>query len=251
MTRPIVSRLAVLAAVLLTLSACGDSPTQAGQPRTPGLSTPVQDVQTPVGCVIEGFCVLPPLIVDGGCDPWESLDWCDGGDCMTTVPWSPVHQGTMGCPGGGGAPGAGGGTIPPPTDPGSICPTAATGDCPEAPEGPECEDCNPPEEESTICPQPFVGNVLPALINVAGRNHEFQFTGTPTRPLRRLTGGASPATYQIGLPESSKNAWWIAESGTIRVMCRGAWVRRRLWVGQLYMVDSDLHMVMGPGHPDF
>jgi hypothetical protein len=70
-------------------------------------------------------------------------------------------------------------------------------------------------------------------------------------PLRRLTGGASPATYRIGLPTTSRDGWWIAESGTIRLVCRGAWITRRIWLGQAYVVGSDLHMVMGPGHPDF
>jgi hypothetical protein len=93
--------------------------------------------------------------------------------------------------------------------------------------------------------------VQPALITVAGRNHEFSFTSTLTYPFTRLTGGRSPATYEIGLPTASRDAWWIAQAGTITVWCRGAWITRKTWLGTLTVVDSDLHMVMGPGHPDF
>jgi hypothetical protein len=248
--RKLFLRLATLAGVVITLAACADSPTQSEQPQSaPALEPagPVQDTQVQ-GCVLEGFCVLEP-VSPAPCDPWEDLNWCegDGGSCITSV-FQPTDPTVQSCPGDGGG---GGGLLPPPPPPDDgTSLDEATATCAEPP-APECEDCNPPEEESTICPQPFVGNVLPTLINIAGRNHEFQFTGTLSYPLRRLTGGASPATYQIGLPETSKDTWWIAESGTIQVMCRGAWISRRLWVGQLYVVGSDLHMVMGPGHPDF
>ena len=110
----------------------------------------------------------------------------------------------------------------------------------------ECIDCNPPEAESDICPAPFLGNVQPTLINIAGRNHEFRFSG----PLTRLDGGRSPSLYKIERPKSSEDAWWIAEAGTIRLVCRDAWITRRLWLGHAYVQSSDLHMVMGPGHPD-
>lgn len=161
---------------------------------------------------------------------------------MTSVD-DPTDVTVQGCPGDGGGTPPPGGDTPPPSggDPGTT-PTDSI---------PDCVDCNPPEEESTICPQPFLGNVQPALITVAGRNHEFSFSSTPTYPFTRLTGGASPATYSIGLPTTSKDAWWIAQAGTITVWCRGAWISRKLWVGTLTVVGSDLHMVMGPGHPDF
>lgn len=248
-------RLTTLVAALFTLAACADSPTESDQPqraRDAAPGTLVQDAQTVQGCVLKGLCVLDP-VSPAPCDPWESVNWCDGdgnGDnCMMSV-FDSADPTVQSCPGDDGGASGGGGTLPPPGD-GTTCPVSeATTTCPAPPEE-ECEDCNPPEEESTICPQPFLGNVQPALITVAGRQHEFQFTGTLTYPLRRLTGGASPATYQIGLPETSKDAWWIAESGTIRLMCRGAWITRRIWLGQAYVVGSDLHMVMGPGHPDF
>jgi hypothetical protein len=238
----------VLAGVVLALNACADSPLQPDHPRAPELApgAAVRDEQVQ-GCVLEGLCVIDP-IAGGWCEPWMELDWnCDDdeGECATSVgdptapEWATTVQGCPGTDGGGGNPG--GGTPPPGgSDPVTTPPDSTT-----------CEDCNPPEEESTICPQPFLGNVQPALITVAGRNHEFQFHGSPTYPLRRLTGGASPATYRIGLPTTSKDSWWIAESGTITVFCRGAWITRRMWIGTLTVVDSDLHMVMAPGHPDF
>jgi hypothetical protein len=220
--RNLIFRIAAIAGVVLTLGACADSPTQSTQSapdRAPGTSVQQTQVQ---GCVSDGVCVLDPIVVDP-CDPYEALDWCedDGGTCMTSV-FQSTDPTVQSCPGDGGTPG-GGGTPPAPGDPGTVCPTTDTGLCPRA----------------------------PALITVAGRNHEFQFHGSPSYPLRRLTGGRSPATYQIGLPTTSKDAWWIAESGTITVYCRGAWITRRLWVGTLTLVDSDLHMVIGPGHPDF
>lgn len=241
--RNLIIRLAFLGAVL-TLGACADSPTQADRRSAPDLAAPAQDARlAPQGCVLDGLCSLPPIVVDGGCDPWMELDWsCDnGGECMTAAgdPTDPDSTITIqGCPGGGGG-GSGGGYTPPP------------GSEPNPPAEGECEDCNPPEEESTICPQPFLGNTQPALITVAGRNHEFQFRSTVTYPFKRLTGGRSPATYEIGLPTSSKDTWWIAERGTITVWCRGAWLTRTHWLGTMTVLESDLHMVMGPGHPDF
>lgn len=248
--RNLVLRLAAIAGVVLTLGACADSPTQADQQPAPYHSGPVQ-TQAPMGCVVDGLCVLPPLIVDGGCDPWESLDWCDPGDCMTSVPWTPDSQGTMGCPGSGGAPGGGGGTPPPPTDPDAICPTADTGTCPPNDPEPVCEiDCEETTEDSPICPQPLRGKTLTALVNVAGRNHEFQFTGEMDR-VNRLAG-RSPAWYKISGPTASKDTWWIAESGNIQLVCWGRWhFRNSLWIGTVVVQSTDLHMVMGPGHPDF
>jgi hypothetical protein len=250
--RNFVLRLATIAGVLFTLGACADSPTQSDQQRAPDL--PAQDAQVQ-GCVSDGLCVLPP-ISGGWCEPWMELDWdCDdgGGECMTAA-GDPTHPqesvGVQSCPGGGGGGTGGGGDSGGGDgggdDRGTICIQSYTEPC-----APECEDCNPPEEESNICPSPFLGNVQPALIPVAGRNHEFSFSSTLTYPFKRLTGGRSPATYEIGLPTASRDAWWIAQAGTITVWCRGAWITRRHWVGTLTVVDSDLHMVMGPGHPDF
>jgi hypothetical protein len=240
-----VIRLAVIMGAVLTTGACADSPTQSEHQRSSGIAVPVGDEQVaPQGCVVGGLCTLPP-ISGGWCDPYEELDWsCDdgGGECMTSVedPTDPEEAMTVqSCPSPGG--GSGGGvTTPPPSggDPGTICPSSDTGTC-------------SPEEESTICPQPFIGNVQPALITVAGRNHEFQFHSSLTYPFKRLTAGRSPATYEIGMPTSSRDTWWIAERGTITVWCRGAWISRTHWLGTLTVVDSDLHMVMGPGHPDF
>lgn len=241
--RNLVLRVAFLGAVL-TLGACADNPAQSDQQREADLAAAAQDEQvTPQGCVADGgVCQLPPER-GGWCDPYEELDFScdDDGQCMTSV-GDPRDVTVQGCPGDGDA---GGGYEPPPggADPGT--PPPATDSIPD------CVDCNPPEEESTICPQPFLGNVQPALITIAGRNHEFSFSSTPTYPFTRLTGGRSPATYEIGLPTTSRDAWWIAQAGTITVWCRGAWITRKHWVGTLTVVDSDLHMVMGPGHPDF
>ena len=244
--RNLVLRIAAIAGVVFTLGACGDNPTHPEQQqRAPDVVVPALDAQAPMGCVIEGMCVLPPLIVDGGCDPWESLDWCDPGDCMTSVPWNPDSQGTMGCPGGGGAPGGGGGAPPPPTGPDAICPTADTGSClPGEAEG--------EEEYSDICPQPIQGKVATALVPIAGRNHEFKFEG----PFWRVNPlvGRSPAWYRIARPKLSKDDSWMAESGYIQLVCWGRYqiiLGTRTWVGTMYVQSTDLHVVMGPGHPDF
>ena len=233
--------------VLLILGACSDV-------TTPG---PLLD-GSGAGGVQSGECtkqangsyLCPPVTNDPvyPADPCtELIESTGGGDIESTTqscppsgddgggsPAPPPDDGT-----GGDEPIDGGGETPPPSGGGTEEP------------GLECYDCNPPEEESNICPQPFLGNVQPALIPVAGRSHEFRFSSTVTYPFTRLTGGRSPATYEIGLPTASKDAWWIAQAGTITVWCRGAWITRKLWVGTLTVVDSDLHMVMGPGHPDF
>lgn len=244
------SRLAAIAGVVLTLGACADSPTQADQQRAPDLPATAKDEQVaPQGCVIDGLCVLPP-ISGGWCDPYEELDWsCDddgGGECMTSVgdPTDP-EGGTIvqSCPGGGGGDPGGGGTIPPPPsdDPGTICPTSDTGEC-------------PPEEEeySDICPQPILGKVATALVPIAGRNHEFKFEGTFWR-VNPLVG-RSPAWYKMDQPALSKDSWWMAESGQLLLVCWGRYAvitGRRVWLGTMYVQDTELHVVMGPGHPDF
>ena len=99
---------------------------------------------------------------------------------------------------------------------------------------------------------PFPSSSPRLTKTLTGEDNLLQFHSSEIYPFTRLTAGRSPATYEIGLPATSKDAWWIAESGTITVWCRGAWIRAgSLWLGTLTVVDSDLHMVMGPGHPDF
>jgi hypothetical protein len=242
------ARLAGLAAALF-VGACADGPTTPDQ-RAPDLSPPARDEQVaPQGCVVDGLCTLPPIVVDGGCDPWEELDWScdDGGDCMTSidVPADPGGAITVqGCPpDGGGGPGGGGSLSPPGDDSGdAVCPTAAT------------ESCTPVEEEaySDICPQPIMGKVATALVNVAGRNHEFKFEG----PFWRVDPlvGRSPAWYKLQRPALSKDSWWMAEGGNIQLVCWGRYVTvlgSRVWGGTLYVQNTALHVVMGPGHPDF
>lgn len=234
------SSLVILAGVVLTLGACTDSPTQPDRQRvadvTPAVAVHEAQVQ---GCVLEGFCFLDP-ISGGWCEPWMHLDWtCDDGDseCTTSagdprdLEWATAVQG---CPDGG-TPLPGGG------DPGTAPPdsTACGADCP--PEG--------EEEDSDICPEPLGGRTLTYLVNIAGRNHEFQFTGTMHRvnPL----SGRSPAWYRISGPTASKDTWWIPESGNIQLVCWGRWHFRTVWLGTIVVQDDDLHMVMGPGHPDF
>lgn len=150
------------------------------------------------------------------------------------------------CPGDGSGD-SGGGTPPPPDDGPTTCPEAKTSECPQPP-AEECDDCNAPEEaDADICPQPLMGRTLPYLVNIAGRNHEFQFSGT----MWRVDAGRSPSTYNISGPHASKDNWWIAESGTIRLVCWGRWVTRSFWYGTVVVQDDDLHFVMAPGHPDF
>lgn len=73
------------------MSGCTDLPTgpQLGAEQVVGTGSSV-DNQTVQGCVIEGYCVLPPISGGGStCDPHLQLDWsCDdgGGDCMTSQP---------------------------------------------------------------------------------------------------------------------------------------------------------------------
>lgn len=118
---------------------------------------------------------------------------------------------------------------------------------------PAGEEPTPEEEaDAATCPSILSGKVITALITVAGRTHEFRFDG----PMQRVGRGSKPATYQISGPKTSEDSWWIAESGTITVTCWGFFTPQyqgaRLWIGTAnYAGQSDLHMVMGPGHPDF
>jgi hypothetical protein len=254
--RNLTLRRATIVGVLAILGACADLPTRADQQRAPDL--PAQDAQVQ-GCVSDGLCPLPP-ISGGWCEPWMELDWdCDdgGGECEASVGDPSDPEGAVSvqsCPGGGdgdtgGGGGVGGGGGDGGSGPGTVCPTSDTGSCPE----PVCEiDCPAEEEEfdSDICPQPLRGRTVTTLIDVAGRNHEFQFTGRMNRvnPLM----GRSPASYTISGPTLSEDGWWIAESGTIQLVCWGRWrFRNSLWVGSVFVQATDLHMVMAPGHPDF
>ena len=240
--------LAGLAAALF-IGGCADAPTMPEQ-RAGDAAAPAQDgAVLPQGCVTEGLCLLPPIVVDGGCDPWLELDWdCGGGECMSSAgqPTTPeLGMTVQGCPPGGGDGDGGGGSTPPPADcgdPGTILPTSVMSECPPTEE----------EEESDICPQPIRGKVATALVNVAGRNHEFTFEG----PFYRVNPlvGRSPAWYSIRRPTISKDDWWIAESGNLQLVCWGRYqiiLGTRTWVGQMYVQSTELHMVMGPGHPDF
>ncbi len=250
--RNLLLRLALLAGVVLTIGGCADSPTQPTPQAAPdvGPGGPVMDDQVQ-GCVLEGLCILEP-VTPAPCDPYESLSWCEP-DCMTSV-FQPLDQNVQGCPGGGGDPGTGGGAPPPPpTTPDPTCLTADDGTCQPGPE-PVCEvDCpadGEDEADSDICPQPVRGRTLTALVNVAGRNHEFQFSGRMDR-VNRLAG-RSPAWYSISRPAASKDNWWIAESGTIQLVCWGGWkFRNSVWIGSISVQATDLHMVMSAGHPDF
>jgi hypothetical protein len=123
---------------------------------------------------------------------------------------------------------------------------------PDFPDGIEDEEdvpsanCGP---LSRRCPR-ILGKVVTAAIAVAGRLHTFKFEG----PFVRSAATSVPGTYAIG-PTVSEDAWWIAESGTITVDCLGFYlpVRSglRVWVGHATYRTGDLHMVMGPGNPDF
>jgi hypothetical protein len=252
-------RLTMLAGAMLTLGSCADSPTGSDrQQRTADVppGAPVHNTQVVQGCVLEGLCILDP-VSPAPCDPWESLRWCDGegdGDnCMTSV-FDSSDLTVQSCPGDdGGMPGGGGAPPPPPGD-GTTCPVdEAPTTCPVPPDSAACEaDCPPPEEEvdSDICPEPLDGRTLTYLVGIAGRNHEFKFTGRMNR-VNPLVG-RSPAWYKISGPTASKDTWWIAESGNIQLVCWGGWrFRNTVWVGTVVVQDDDLHMVMGPGHPDF
>lgn len=249
-------RFVVLAGAVLTLGACADIPTQPDQQRAPDLAAPAQDEQVaPQGCVIDGPCVLPP-ISGGWCDPYEELDWsCDDENCMTSVgePTDPEGATTVqGCPGdgsGGGGDDGGGGTTPPPPgcDPGTVSPTSVS-------VASECDGEGEEEEYTDICPQPIMGKVATALVPIAGRNHEFKFEGTFYR-VNPLVG-RSPAWYKMDptRPALSKDSWWMATSGNLLLVCWGRYVTvmgTRVWGGTVYVQDTEISVVMGPGHPDF
>jgi hypothetical protein len=94
--------------------------------------------------------------------------------------------------------------------------------------------------------------VATVLVPIAGRTHEFKFEGT----FRRVNPlvGRSPAWYQIDRPALSKDSWWMAERGNLQFVCWGKYVvigSRRTWSGTMYVQDTELHVVMGPGHPNF
>lgn len=147
--RKFILRRAIFAVALLALPGCYDSPTLSDQPPPDLAGIPFRDQQL-AGCVGDGLCLLPPVVVIGRCDPWTSLDWC-GGNCIESSLGSPDddHQAPASCPiGGGGIPGSGsagggspGGGTPPPSGPGD-CPTAAESICPMEPPPDTCATGN-------------------------------------------------------------------------------------------------------------
>lgn len=99
------------------------------------------------------------------------------------------------------------------------------------------------------CPK-VLGKVITAGIRVAGTLHTFKFEG----PFTRSSATSVPATYPIR-PTVSEDGMWIAESGSVTVYCYGFYIPIRsgvrVFVGTASYASSDLHMVMGPSHPDF
>jgi hypothetical protein len=203
----------------------------------------------------DGSYLCPPITNDpvypsdpcmestGSADLESTTQSCppSGGDDGSTAP--PPDDGST-----GGDDPIGGGTPPPSGDDGTEQPGV---ECPDSKCTPVCEvDCEETTEDSDICPQPLGGRTLITLVNVAGRNHEFQFSGEMNR-VNPLVG-RSPAWYRISGPTASKDTWWIAESGNIQLVCWGRWhLRNSVWLGTVVVQATDLHMVMGPGHPDF
>lgn len=113
---------------------------------------------------------------------------------------------------------------------------------------PECED-----KQFAGCPKELWGKYITAGITVGTTLHTFHFDGVMTRI---STSRRSPARYTIAHPTTSTDAWWIAESGWIGTRCIGVFIpvedHEDRWVGKAwYAGENDLHMVMGPGHPNF
>lgn len=118
---PTLLRMMVLAGLLISAGACGDTPTEPGA-ALPDAAARYNEVQ---GCVVGGICVLPPISSGGGsgwCGP-RMGDCGDGewGTCITGAPGTsdPEMGYLSSCPGGdgggGGGPwGGGGGSTPPP-----------------------------------------------------------------------------------------------------------------------------------------
>lgn len=213
--------LAVLIAAVLSVSCTTDSATgPAPTPRAPDLDAATHD-----GCVTEGTCPLDPVVVIG-------------------------EPGTGGGNGGSGSSGDGDGD-----NDGPGCELMEGGEPAVQACGSEyspAPDDQTEEEYSDICPQPVLGKVATALVPIADRNHEFKFEG----PFWRVNPlvGRSPAWYRIPRPTLSKDDWWMAESGNIQLVCWGRYaivLGTRTWVGTMYVQSTDLHVVMGPGHPDF
>lgn len=100
--------------LFLVMGGCTDTGTlpQATIPdAAPGLAVAADsgDYQDPACC--EKVIVTVPGPDPAECDPYASLNWCEGGgDCLTA--------GSTGCPiGGGPGPGGGGGVVPPDNPP--------------------------------------------------------------------------------------------------------------------------------------
>lgn len=139
--RTMILRLTALLALVLGTAGCTDGST----PLTPAsdISAVADQQQTAAGC-----CVLDPVVVVvPGCDPYTSLDWCqgDGGDdqCMASTP---SGQTVLGCNDSGGTPG----TCP--TWDVSCQPTDGAGGTPPGTTDPACDPTVDP-----ACHKPLTG----------------------------------------------------------------------------------------------
>jgi hypothetical protein len=193
-----------------------------------------QGTVTTQGCVTDGMCELEPIIVEAPPMETPEVDACD------------FDPATCGDGTGGSRIGGSSGGNP------SMCQYRTVH------ESGTCQDILAAEEEADAfsCPANLVGKVITALIAVAGRNHEFRFDGKIGAPMRRIGRAQSPANYRIAHPTVSEHSWWVAESGTVLVRCTGVHtpptMEYSIWLGVAsYAGRSDLHMVMGPGHPEF
>lgn len=196
-----------------------------------------QNLVTTQGCVTDGVCPIDPIVVIAPPPDDEDDDSEDSG------------TGGGGGGGGGGDGGGNGGG----SGGDDACADSYTQLIIDNPDCASPQHPTPEEEaDARSCPGTLVGKVITALIPVASVNHEFRFEG----PMTRVSAARSPATYEIAGPTASRDAWWIAERGTVQIICNGVYSPSafgyKVWIGVAsYGGVSDLHMVMGPGHPNF
>jgi hypothetical protein len=195
----------------LAFSGCTDTGTmpQGTTPgAAPGLTAVVVadsgDYQGPACC--EKVIVTVPGPDPAECDPYTSLNWCDGGgDCMTTQPGTmddpdsmTPSAGSTGC-----LPGGGGGTVPP----GGGIPTPP----PTVPQDTACKT------ESPALNDPAVQTGLKELWNQSGYSLEQQQRREAGAWIVRDASGAyrlAPLVDAVSTP-CSINGNWNAPVGAV------------------------------------
>ena len=163
--RTFVLRFAALTVLLLAVGGCTDAVTL---PDNAGRAPDVTAVAASQDAAPSALCCDPIIVIVPRCDPWMSLDWCEGegGNCASSQPvigYPDAYLGVSSCIDGGGGGGSGDGRLP-----GGGGTTPKPNPCPDYGCTPPPTTCNPQYDPD--CNQPLTAQDT-ATIRTAIQRH--------------------------------------------------------------------------------